>query len=33
MALYVKGWLLSLVNVRPEINSLMPFIHDLLLSV
>ena len=33
MALDVKGWLLLLENVRSEINGLMPFTNELLLSV
>ena len=29
MAFDLKGWFLSLANVRPEINGLMPFTYDL----
>ena len=33
MAFDLKGWLLLLEDLRPEINGLMPFTNDLLLSV
>ena len=33
MAFAIKGWLLPLTNVGPEINCLRSFTYDLLLSV